>query len=71
MRLSGGLSCLFGSSCLSLLYRLSGRCRSGFGSVGVGVSAGRSGGGAGRGRLFDCGVQARRGFSKALGSGGT
>ena len=45
-------------------------CRgSGFGSVGVGVW-GRSGGGAGRGRLLDCGVQARRGFSKARGSGG-
>lgn len=72
---SWGFSCLFGGgsglSCLSGLYLLSGICRgSGFGSVGVGVW-GRSGGGAGRGRLLDWGVHARRGFSKALGSGGT
>lgn len=80
---SGGLggcrSCLVSGVCLSVGLsgiRLSGRgggCRSGRGSVGVGRSSEgcRSGGGAGRGRLPDWGVQARRGFSKALGSGGT
>lgn len=57
---------------LSMCSCLSSICRSVCLSVrsGLSVLSINSGGGAGRGRLFDWGVQARRGFSKALGSGG-
>lgn len=75
LSLSFGLSCLLSQMCrfvwsLCLSCRLSGlSCLSVAGLSSVCVRG--SGGGAGRGRLLDWGVQARRGFSNALGSGGT